>query len=327
MDAVRLLAPSWCSKLEPKNVAFIITLLLLLSANPVISFEIKPNFSIFGSRSKETSSNDFSKLGTLAALTHPNLKNNNNQANNGGLGFLETIALIQALNNGKSSDRNTKLAEELGELYKEQRNSRSSSRQNGLIRTLVDRQLTNFGSNSEDGPSYRQLLPVPPVPPIQPPFPRPPPGPTIILVAIAAFIAAVIVGAPPPVAVVVAFFAVVFAFLTIIVQTQAVKDKGLIKKIVIKKTVLPFIIPIPIKKKEKEIIYKEKPVPVYIKSQDHNNHHSHHEYKKMDSREMAGIGGHFDTDKLDQIEDVVNEQDKLQSILDGLLNNDGQRKF
>lgn len=220
----------------------------------------------------------------------------------------EAIAMIQAINSNRPHT-----SPELTALALRDHSPRSNLfRQSSLI------------PPSQQIVSNRQL----PVPvPVPVPF-------AVVLVALAGFAAAAAAGAAPMAAVAAAAIAALAALLAAIyaAAVAAVAAKGqLIKKLVIKKTVLPFVIPIPIpiKKKEKEIHYMPKPV--------HHHHVEYKEKKKKHSYEYAdkkqdhdGEGRESNRDyrsyehnasydsAIEKLQTLVNEQYRIQNILDTL---------
>lgn len=202
--------------------------------------------------------------------------------NGGGLSTVEAIALIQAINsNNRGSqqvlDANS-LKSDLGGL-----GSRSQ-----LAREIAARQL-----------------PVP--------VPRPVPS-AVIIAFITAFFAAVAAGSSP----INAFFAAFVALIIAIVINKPEKkyDKALIKKLVIKKSAFPFVIPIPIPipfpipygKGKSEVIYK------YVPKPEHHHHEKKHKYKKSDDFKEKQS-----QDELDRIENLMTEQDRIQKVVDKVV--------
>lgn len=201
------------------------------------------------------------------------------------LSTIETIALIQAINSNNRGYQPLDL----------NRNS-SPLRQLDMSRQQLEHSLE------------RQL---------GPPVPR-----AAVVAAVAAFLTAVASGLNPVAAVAAAASAAAAALLIVLISLTRMKNKQdgkgkgkgkpLIKKLVIKKTVLPFVIPIVIKsKKEEEKIYK-----VYKKKPEHH-HESKIKYKYKKTDEPM--------DKLDpdpslkQIENLLEEQNKLQSVVDKII--------
>jgi len=196
--------------------------------------------------------------------------------NGNGLSTVEAIALIQAINSGNrgnSLDQGTQAIE---------------TRQHILSQ-----------------PSNRQF-------PIPVPVPAPLPNPlgAALAAAIAAFAAAVARGLAPAAAFAAAVAAAAATFLAAIAALFAVvlirpkTTSPFIKKLVIKKTVLPFVVPVPIIKKEKEVIVKYK-----AKEQGHKK--LHERYEKIGDRSHKA--------QLDKIERLLTEQDKLQSLVDRVV--------
>lgn len=224
---------------------------------------------------------------------------------NGGMNTAEAIALIQAINSNNRHTNDYPLQ---------------------ALESVNKRQL----QPQPTALSNRQL-PVPvPVPVPSPPLPV-----AVVAAAIAALLAAISSGLPP----VAAIYAVVVAIALVIVasfvnivnpmQKQS-KQNPLIKKLIIKKTVLPFVIPIPIKKKEKEVIVKYKPIYVH-KKEHHKKEHYHHDDEHYDHSDHRSDRDTFidnnapDTDadhdhtKLEKIEKLLQEQEQLQALSDKLI--------
>lgn len=216
-------------------------------------------------------------------------------SNSNGLSIVEAIAIIQALN---GNNRNNQLMD---------------------VQTLLANQLAN------SNPSVaRQALALQDANTRQLPVPAPPRTiiEAIVAAAVTAFFTAVAAGRPPIIAFAAAVAAAAFAFFVAIVvilaEKRKTKSSPLIKKLVIKKTVLPFFIPIPIKKEEKKIIYK------YVKKPHHKEHgHDEHEskinYKFKKSTEIPPLDKEDPTAPIDQIEGLLNEQDRIQMILEKLV--------
>lgn len=185
--------------------------------------------------------------------------------------------------------------------------------------------------------------------------------------AIAAFLAAVAAGATPAAALIAAALAALVPFPT----NQ--QPNALIRRLVIKKTVLPFVIPIPYKKgeeereKERDIVYVPKAVHHHHHEKKHHDEHEHYEnhehkehhglfehkkkfksklknkfkkHKKSDDNynEPTLLGSpleaasnkleNFDqleklenVNHLDKIESLLSEQDRIQSLMDEVVNN------
>lgn len=263
------------------------------------------------------------------------------QNNKNGLNLIEAITLIQALNNNnnRGNDINSIRNElELRKLLATEQSLINSRERSSAQTALTSRQLP---------------VPVPVPGPVPVPVPVPVPGPVAAaaaaIAALVAFVAAAL-GAAPAAAFVAAFVAFIAALLVVILAIfaaapQKKKQNPFIKKIIIKKTVLPFVIPIPIpiKKKEKEIVYV------------HKEHHHHKKHKKeyhhdgeesrtkkskpvgLDNRDediinlkdfkpKATTEPGTDTLKrrntkqhLDQIENLLKEQEHLQSMVDKVV--------
>lgn len=219
------------------------------------------------------------------------------RSNANSLSTIETIALIQAINSNNRGyqqlDLNTNL-------------NSSPLRQVDLSRQQLEYSLE------------RQL---------GPPLPR-----AAVVAAVAAFLTAVASGLNPVAAVAAAASAAAAALLIILISLTKIRNKNdgkgkgkgkgkgekskpLIKKLVIKKTVLPVVIPIVIKnKKEEEKIYK-----VYKKKPEH--HHESKEskvkykYKKIDESRKKSDSNY----SLKQIENLLEEQNKLQSVVEQII--------
>lgn len=206
------------------------------------------------------------------------------------LSTIETIALIQAINSNRGS-----LPLDL----------------NGNLNSSPLRQLDSTRQQLEYG-LERQL---------GPPLPR-----AAVVAAIAAFFAAVASGLSPFAAVAAAASAAAAALLAIIIILIKIKfiekgkgkgkekSKPLIKKLVIKKTILPVVVPIVIKsKKEEEKYYK------IIKKPEHKHKSkAYYKYKKVDRPITEEEKPDLDP-SLKQIEYLLNEQNKLQSMVDNVI--------
>lgn len=203
------------------------------------------------------------------------------------LSTIETIALIQAINSNRGPlDLNIN--------------------QSPLPIRQLDTQRQQLATNLE-----RQLAP---------PLPA-----AVILAAVAAFFTAVASGLAPVAAVAAAASAAAAALLAIVVSLMKMKNKNdgkgkggkgkpLIKKLVIKKTVLPFVIPVVVNtKKEEEKYYK-----VYKKKPEHY-HESKKHYKKMD-KPIDKIDKPSLDPSMNQIKYLLDEQNKLQSMVDKIIN-------
>lgn len=227
-----------------------------------------------------------------------------------GLSPIEVIALVQAMNSNKGGE-GSGASLDVNMLRALKLNGNESSnralRQSNSIQDVTDRQL-----------------------PVPVPTPVPVPAPAaVVLAALLAFLTAVITGANPVqavfIAMIAAFAAVLvalIALIAIIIIKKQKKNAPLIKKLVIKKTVLPIVVPIPIKKNEKKIIYK------YHKKEPEHHHHHHEEYeykkkkykyKKMDAAPSERKETEPEMGHLSKLEPLLNEQDKLQSLVDNII--------
>lgn len=242
------------------------------------------------------------------------------KSGSGSMSTAEAIALITAINSGGNRgstqtniDSMTALRALSGDLHP------PSAPRQSLTSTLLNRQVPT---------AIDRQLPVP--------VPTPLPAPVAALVAaLAAFLAAVASGATPISAVFAAFAAAVAAFLVAILAVFAAiipvpkKSSPIVKKLVIKKTVLPFVIPIPYKKKEKEKEKEKEVIYKYVKPHHHHHHEEHHhehEHKKHKKHkkkhmESAASERHVLTSMahLNKLETLVSEQDKLQSMVNNLI--------
>lgn len=230
--------------------------------------------------------------------------------NQNGLSTIEAIALIQAINGNNRNNQQP----DVGSVLKQER-SRSS-----LTRQAVTQQTSEIQT--------RQIPPPPVI--VQPVIVQ-----SIVAAAVAAFFAAVAQGQPPFVAFAAAVAAASAAFLLVLIERILVvnKDKNqkaapLIKKLVIKKTVLPFFIPIPIKKQEKKIIYKYEKKPEYHKKEEHHEEYDHDEHeskvnfkyrKSLNSPPKKSV---TKDSTLNKIESLLSEQDRIQAILNKLEERD-----
>lgn len=248
---------------------------------------------------------------------HQNQNQNLNQAdsvldklssNRNGLSTVEAVALIQAINSNNNNNRHSGPGE----------------------------QLINYRDQAAS-PNQHQLasrqLPVPV--PVPVPVPRPPTGPVAVLVALLAALVAAVSGFPPFAALVAAIFAALVALLAIIVAPFPQKAAPIVKKLVIKKTVLPFVIPIPYKAKgyNKGGEEKAKKVYVYVKKKHHHEHEHQRQLDgapdeelehKSDEQQLGDDGGDPDDDANNQrplvaIERVLGEQERLQAMSEMLM--------
>lgn len=212
----------------------------------------------------------------------------------GGMSTVEAIALIQAINSG----------------------NRGSQQVTDLLPTRPSAVALRQQEN------YNRQAPVPVPVPLPVPI-------AVVAAAVAAFFAAVIVGLAPLGAIVAAFFAALFIFVAAILAIKEKKnDKGnkgsksksksspLIKKLVIKKTVLPFIIPIPYKQKEKEIIYKYVHKPEHHHKEEHEHEYEYKSKKKSDVEPDIVMKK---DDGFGKIEKLLKEQDYIQSMLNKVV--------
>lgn len=228
-------------------------------------------------------------------------------SNNGGMSTAEAIAMIQAIN---SNNRPYTSPELTALALRDSSPISSLFRQSSLI------------PPSQQIVSDRQY----PVPvPVPVPF-------AVVLVALAGFAAAAAAGAAPLAAVAAAAIAALAAVLAALLVAAALVQKGggkgqLIKKLVIKKTVLPFVIPIPIpiKKKEKEIIYMPKPVHYhhveYKEKKKHSYDHmdkKHDHDKELERDSSSSEKNTSDDSPIEKLQTLVDEQNRIQNILDSL---------
>jgi len=230
---------------------------------------------------------------------------------NTGLNAVEAIALIHAMNNNRQQDP-------LGDLGSLANNVKGpTSRQNQLIRQITQPISSSTSTTQRQQTALDRQIPVP--------VPIPAPLAAVVA-AVAAFAAAVLAGFTPIAAVVAALAAAAAAFLAAllaailaIIAVLPAKRAPIVKKLVIKKTVLPFVIPIPFKKKEKEVIYKYIPKPVHVHSHEEKKekgkHHDHHDLSDSDE-------AYAETGRLDKIQSLLSEQDNLQMLVDGIVKKD-----
>lgn len=238
-----------------------------------------------------------------------------------GMSTIEAIALIQAINGNRGAQSID--PESLRQLIEGGRGS------------TARKSHTALATRQHSAISNRQV-PVP--------VPLPVPAPIVAVVAaLAALVAAIAAGLTPFAAIAVAVVAAAVALLAIVLAVIAalvvpIKAAPIVKKLVIKKTVLPFVIPIPFKQKEKEkeIIYKYIPKPIHIhhKEKEHKHEHEHYEFKHkykhkkvdlntaratspegQDSQAMNEQG----SASLDKIENLIVEQDSLQKLVDNVI--------
>lgn len=241
-------------------------------------------------------------LGTMVAsrmlsraLTRPMMMRANDRFGHGGLSAIEAIALIQAINNNRGALdlplRNDLMVRPQA-LRADQRQLAGYMDQNMLARQA--------GGG---------VIPV-----------------AVLLAAVAAFLAAALAGATPLAAAVAAFLAAaaallaaLLALLALLVDRNDNKNgkNALVKKLIIKKTVLPFVIPIPFKKKEKEIIYKYIPKPIHHVYHDHSKKSK--KYKKHYEYEDDYLSDKQDIAHVDKVKSVVSEQDRIQALVDDVI--------
>lgn len=136
----------------------------------------------------------------------------------------------------------------------------------------------------------------------------------VVLAALAALLAAAIAGLTPAAALLAAALAALAALWAILAALVPNRSSPIIKKLVIKKTVLPFVIPIPFKKKEKEIVYVPKPVHHYHKEHVHIVHKK--KYKKSDDSFNDELQDKRDLNQVDKIRTVLSEQERIQNLLE-----------
>ena len=222
----------------------------------------------------------------------------------GGLSAVEAIALIHAMNSGNrgsSESQNADLLALLGAANPHQKQSNQN----------IQTKQAQSSLTRQDVALSRQLAPVT--------------GVAAVVAAVAAFLAAAFAGLTPVAAAAaalaafaVALVAALLALIVIVTAPNKNKSSPIVKKLIIKKTVLPFVIPIPFKKKEKEIIYK------YIPKSHHYEHHHYekkHKYKykhkKMDTLEEEDkpIKEQQSIDQLDKIQTLMSEQDQIQDLI------------
>lgn len=233
----------------------------------------------------------------------------------GSLSTIEAIALIQAINNGNRNANSYPYGDSGGSLRQQQRSG-------GGLRQLMD------AATSGNQISNRQL----PVPvPVPTPFPA-----AIVAAFVAAFAAAIAAGFPPLIAIVKAIAAAAALLVAVIIINFSAKNKGnaLVKKIVIKKTIFPFIFPITVKKKEEKVYkYKHKPEHHHHEEVEHyeikhKKKHKKHKYQKVDVDDveemplapLPTIPTITDRPQhLKTIESLLDEQDTLQSVSDAVL--------
>lgn len=219
------------------------------------------------------------------------LRSSGSSSTGGSLSAIEVIALIQAMNNQRSAQIPNELMDYL----------KASTSVPGMTSLAKYNALQRQQMQSLD----RQL-------PVPVPVPTPLPI-AVVFTAIAAFFAAVASGLQPLVAVVAAFIAAYVAFLAIIVivfasvAKKSKQEKALIKKLVIKKTVLPFVIPIPIKKKEIHYKYIHKPKEEHHHQSSKGKVKHAYKYKKIDSELPDSAFG--------ELHKLIREQDQIQKVL------------
>lgn len=233
-----------------------------------------------------------------------------------GLSTIDAVTLIQAMNsNNRANDLN---------LLKTELELRRKPTQRQQTLTSPDTAVSN-----------RQL-------------PVPTPGRVeVIIAALLAFVAAVLTGRNPLTAAAAALIVIILAIIRVTPMNGQQKNSPLIKKLVIKKTVLPFVIPIPYKKKEKEIIYVYKKHHEKHKeehkeeheTEDHESHESKLRYKKKKAtvrndniadiikgkdvrHKQKNTSGKGERAHLDKIEELVKEQDDLQNLIDKVVEDD-----
>lgn len=245
------------------------------------------------------------------------------RSNGGGLNTAEAIALIHAMNSGNRGGGQSTDLSLLAASLPSQQNTRT-------------RQATSLFQPSREVTSRQAPVPVPVPLPVPVPIPL-----AAAVAAFAAFAAAVLAGLTPFAAVFLAaaaaLVAILAALLAILIVVAPKKNAPIVKKLVIKKTVMPFVIPIPIKKQEKKIIYK-----YYPKKEHHHHHEEHHEehhykkhkgkykYKKSDEdvdsslletttllpNELGDLG------QINKLDTVLSEQDRIQNLIDEVVQGD-----
>lgn len=258
---------------------------------------------------------------TVAQMSPFNaLKTHSSSDTHNGLNAVEAIALIHAMNGHRNSGG--------GQLDMSQ-----------LLRADHGGGTGSGGaasnSRSQSGQLAMRQADLVPLNPLQRQALAPATVAAAVAAAAAAFLAAVVAGLAPLAALAAAFVAAAAALLAALVAVLALvpvpmanKAAPLVKKLVIKKTVLPFVIPIPIKKKE--VVYI--PQPVHYKEHHHHVEHKQkqkhkHKYKKHKksddledlSYEPPAMSRSLDPDQSSKIHSVISEQDRIQDIVDNLV--------
>ena len=232
-----------------------------------------------------------------------------------GMNAAEAIALIHAMNSNRGSSNQVDLSPLL---RNEVASSHATKHRESPMNNYLQRQQLSALDRQQSAVLPRQANPLNPL--------------QAVVAALAAALAAVAVGAAPLAALLAAVAAALAALLLALVPAVPmvpVPQPSLVKKLVIKKTVLPFVIPIPYKKKEKEIVYIPKPVHYHHKE---HHHHVEHKYKKhrksdhvdddltmtMTPPSPPRVLDSHNLDHPDKIQTLLSEQDRIQSIIDEL---------
>lgn len=253
--------------------------------------------------------------------------------NDNGLNAVEAIALIHAMNSNPVGARQA-AEQHLGDLghILNVDQQKSATRPSVFSRQAYSSNSAQYALAQRQQSALERQVPVP----IPVPVPAPVPTPVAALAAaVAAFVAAVFAGLTPFAAVAAAAAAALAALfaaalLAIIIALLAVpkvkKQAPIIKKLVIKKTVLPFVIPIPFKKKEKEIVYKYIHKPVHVHHEKKKKKSKYYEIKMKKSDDSVSkleddISQPREVEHLDKIQSLLSEQDRLQTLVDDIVKN------
>lgn len=255
--------------------------------------------------------NSLTRPTSLSSLMGGRYNDNGNHFNHHhGMNTAEAIALIHAMNNTRGNN-----PVDLSPLLRNEVASSHARTRESPMRNYLDRQRTNALDRQQPTSLNRQANPLNPLQVLM-----------ALVTALATFLMAAATGANPVTAALAALAAALAALLAALAAVVVVPTPPvgfpLVKKLIIKKTVLPFVIPIPYKKKEKEIVYIPKPVHYHHKE----HHHVEHKYKKhkksdfleddITSPPPTRVLDSHNLDHGDKIQTLLSEQDRIQSIID-----------
>lgn len=258
----------------------------------------------------------------------------------GGLSTVEAIALIQAINSNKSppsppasstsptspttsstpdKPSSSNNQDETTDIirFRDTRHRNRSRLSSVLSRQFDHRQQSDQRQLTDLQNPDRQIAVRQAPPPV-------PPGLPAALAALVALLTAALTGLTP----LAALLAILAALLPFLFPfpfpfppyppfpgQPPFPNYPIIKKLIIKKTVLPFVIPFPYKKKDNDKI-------VVVHTEKHHGHHHHeHKYKhKSDHHYESDFNEDRSDDQLSGISQLVDEQHQIQSLSDELLN-------